>query len=140
MKCKNKCVSLSLQQLRLKNTQGIEVSSCSIKREVLRVQGKISSNWKIYTFTIEYRLYYQPQIRLFIPNLKDIVKKRNDKLPHNYGFDLEREFVTLCLFKGWGEFNSTMFIADTIIPWTKEWLHYFEIWSTGLPWCGGGHH
>ena len=38
------------------------------------------------------------------------------------------------------EIDASQFIADTIIPWTSEWLLHYEIWvATGI-WHGGGIH
>ncbi|MEZ5659385.1 MAG: hypothetical protein R3E83_12920 [Burkholderiaceae bacterium] len=31
-------------------------------------------------------------------------------------------------------------IADTIVPWTYEWLFYFEEWLVSDEWKGGGRH
>ena len=31
-----------------------------------------------------------------------------------------------------------MSIADTIVPWTAEWLVYYEIWLMTGEWYGGG--
>lgn len=32
-----------------------------------------------------------------------------------------------------------MLIANTIVPWTSEWLFYYEIWLATGQWHGGGH-
>jgi hypothetical protein len=31
-----------------------------------------------------------------------------------------------------------MSIADTIVPWTAEWLVHYEIWLMTGEWYGGG--
>ena len=31
-------------------------------------------------------------------------------------------------------------IANTIIPWTVEWLYYYELWQATGEWLGGGEH
>lgn len=58
-------------------------------------------------------------------------------LPHVYNTDEQR----LCLYYRKGrEWNSSMFLADTIVPWTSEWLFHYECWlGTGI-WHGGGIH
>jgi hypothetical protein len=34
-----------------------------------------------------------------------------------------------------------MLIANTLVPWTSEWLAYYEAWlTTGGEWLGGGVH
>ena len=50
-----------------------------------------------------------------------------------------REYVNLCLYYPC-EWNSTMNISDTIIPWISEWLYYFEFWCITGEWHGGGKH
>jgi hypothetical protein len=32
-----------------------------------------------------------------------------------------------------------MSIAETIIPWTSEWLYFYELWVFTGEWHGGGH-
>jgi len=31
-------------------------------------------------------------------------------------------------------------LTQTLIPWTAEWLWYFEDWLTTRDWAGGGMH
>ena len=45
--------------------------------------------------------------------------------------------IELCLHMPY-ECNHTAMIADTIIPWTQEWLLHYEIWLATGEWCGGG--
>jgi hypothetical protein len=51
--------------------------------------------------------------------------------PHRYHDD------SLCLYhphdKSW---NSRKHIAETIIPWTAEWLFYYERWLVTKHWDG----
>lgn len=44
----------------------------------------------------------------------------------------------LCLHLN-GEWDSTMLISETIIPWTAEWLLHYELWLATGEWHGGGH-
>jgi hypothetical protein len=48
----------------------------------------------------------------------------------------------LCLFLPCsGEWDSTKYLAETVLPWTCEWLFHYEVWlATGGMWCGGGSH
>jgi hypothetical protein len=45
---------------------------------------------------------------------------------------------TLCLCYP-EEWQPTMLIARTILPWTVEWLAHYEIWRATGHWTGGGH-
>ena len=36
------------------------------------------------------------------------------------------------------EWQPTMFVANTILPWASMWLLYFEFWLFNGKWDGGG--
>lgn len=47
----------------------------------------------------------------------------------------------LCLFiRGAQEWNSSMLISNTVIPWASEWLLHYELWVLTGVWNGGGIH
>ena len=58
-------------------------------------------------------------------------------LPH-LRFNSEKpEDSALCLHDPeTGEWNNTMLIADTTVPWASEWLHHYEIWHLYGEWRG----
>lgn len=60
------------------------------------------------------------------------------KLPHCYDSIKQH----LCLYYPNGrEWNKSMLLTQTIIPWTYEWLYHYEIWLiNGGYWTGGGAH
>lgn len=58
-------------------------------------------------------------------------------LPHVYSTPEQK----LCLFyRKSREWNSSMFITNTIIPWASEWLLHYECWLATGKWHGGGIH
>lgn len=58
------------------------------------------------------------------------------KLPHVYSSKQQQ----LCLYSpSKKEWKSTQYIVNTIIPWTSEWLYYYEMWLIDGVWLGGGH-
>ena len=59
------------------------------------------------------------------------------KLKHVY--DTKQQWLHLYYRKG-REWNSSMFLADTVIPWTCEWLLHYEFWLATGTWHGGGIH
>ena len=77
----------------------------------------------------------QPKVILYGKHIEGIER---DDFPHRYHKDLERQEVQLCLNMTY-EFNYSLRIIDTIIPWTQEWLYFYEIWLTIGVWKGGGH-
>ncbi|MFN8418792.1 MAG: hypothetical protein U0528_06065 [Anaerolineae bacterium] len=77
-----------------------------------------------YLIKVMYPFGEYPQVRVLSPDI------RHDA-PHTY------RDMTLCLYRPADEsWTSAKLIANTIVPWTAEWLRYYEIWlNTGF-WCG----
>jgi hypothetical protein len=65
---------------------------------------------------------------------------RDPKLEPPPGKNLQHVYTPdeICLFMPY-EWKSTMLIADTIIPWTHEWLFQYELFRLKGDWYGGGH-
>ena len=83
-----------------------------------------------YFVGIEYRLDKRPCVYVVEP---DICPSGKPRPPHLYADD------RLCLYYG-REWNASMMLADTIVPWTSEWLFHYEIWTATGEWWGGGFH
>jgi hypothetical protein len=59
------------------------------------------------------------------------------KLPHVYSEDP----VELCLFRPrYFEWDESVPLDRTIVPWIYLWLFYFEEWLISDQWKGGGEH
>lgn len=69
----------------------------------------------------------------------ELEKLDDPNFPHKYKIDKDNKKVKLCLYR-FQEFNRTKYLSDTIIPWTIEWLYFYEIWLATGEWCGGGDH
>lgn len=104
-----------------------------------------------FTFTIapsEFGRFYEcelrvprnassPEMRVLQPDLVALAEGR--PLPHVYSS--EPNAVKLCLWRPkQREWMSQMTLKDTYIPWTAEWLAYFELWLATGTWEGGGEH
>jgi hypothetical protein len=98
----------------------------------LVAEGDISPNAlaETYRVRVDYRQNKKPRTWVLSPQL--VVRPPWRAIPHM--FDQER----LCLFLE-GEWTVDMYVADTIIPWAAEWLHYYELWRATGKWHGGGH-
>jgi hypothetical protein len=84
-----------------------------------------------YTVSVEYRFTNSPQVYVLDPKLDP---GHRERLPHVYTGD------RLCLYTpGTGEWNRSMNLAQTIIPWAAEWLLHYEIWQVTDKWHGSGH-
>jgi hypothetical protein len=76
---------------------------------------------------IDYRPLRPPRIRV----LDQLETRPGESLPHTYNTG------TLCLYEP-DEWTDSMYLADTIVPWTTEWLINYEIWLATGDWHGGG--
>lgn len=80
-----------------------------------------------YQVVISYRHRQRPRVKVVAPALES---RQDESLPHVYPGD------ELCLYY-MDEFTGTEdFIADTIVPWTSEWLYFYECWITTGVWLG----
>ena len=60
------------------------------------------------------------------------------EIPHIYPNPIDKTLPRLCLNMP-GEWIPSMSIADTIVPWTVEWLAAYEGWRATGRWSAGGH-
>jgi hypothetical protein len=82
---------------------------------------------RAYLVELTYLLGRSPRVN--VPDLA--IPSEADSLPHIYGDG------SLCLNES-GEWSPHMFLADTTVPWTSEWLAHYEIWLATGTWYGGG--
>ena len=83
-----------------------------------------------YKVRIDYRLGTPPDVEVLAPKLQ--LHCAAEELPHTFPGE------KLCLHLP-GEWSPDMYIAHTTVPWTSEWLFYYELWLVTGNWDGGGH-
>ena len=89
-----------------------------------------------YLIKVVYHRESHPNVYVLDPKPLTLAKGET-RLKHVYNTEKQH----LCIYyKRAKEWDESQFIADTIIPWTSEWLLHYEIWvATGI-WHGGGIH
>ena len=84
-----------------------------------------------YLVDLRYTPPNHPSVFVRRPKL---VPDANGRLPHIYPDG------SLCLYEP-GQWSPGNPIAETILPWTCEWLLHYEFWLATGEWCGsGGNH
>lgn len=77
-----------------------------------------------YKVKFEYPYPSPPKVWIISPTI-------NANAPHRYSDK------SLCLYypkdRSW---SSKMYVAETIVPWTVEWLALYEIWNVTGEWFG----
>lgn len=103
----------------------------TVKSGRLRWEGRLQPTVRsdTYSVRIDYATPLHPEITIVAPQLEI---PPGSVLPHTYG----GERLCLCYPQQW---NRTMLIATTIVPWASEWLLHYEIWKITGEWHGGGH-
>jgi hypothetical protein len=85
-----------------------------------------------YRIRLEYSLERTPKVFVEDPALQP---REGQQIPHQY------RNKSLCLYlPKANEWNSQMYLVDTIVPWTSEWLYHYELWHATGDWHGGGVH
>ncbi|WP_234943159.1 hypothetical protein [Priestia megaterium] len=85
-----------------------------------------------YLIKITYTLNSIPKVWVISPKLTG---RNNESIPHMYSK------TRLCLYYPKAqEWDKSMWISKTIIPWTCLWLKYYELWRITGEWYGGGIH
>ena len=128
-----RALNLATQQLKLRSLFPRALSR--IRSSELTWEAEITPTplSEAYRVRITYKLGKAPDAQVLSPKLERLEKS---PLPHVYRGEI------LCLYlPRAGEWNASMFLALTIVPWTSEWLAHYEVWrATGGVWCGGGTH
>lgn len=90
-----------------------------------------------YEVRIEYRERENPKVFVVRPALARRVESPDVPIPHTYESNTagaERP----CIFLPGTDWDTTMVIARTILPWFRCWLLDYEVWRTTGVWSGGG--
>lgn len=125
---------LELRNLALPNAQ---VKLCSGRKLRYRFALAPSEFGRIYECELQIAPDGSPpEMFVLQPSLKSLT---DEALPHVYPHT--GAGTKLCLW--WPkqrEWQPQMRLSETYIPWTAEWLWYFEDWLTTGIWAGGGEH
>lgn len=107
--------------------------------EFLIASGKLSATpiTEEYEVRIEYREREIPKVFVDRPALMRRSETPDVPIPHTYEANTpgaERP----CIFLPGTDWDSTMVIARTILPWFRCWLLDYEVWRATGVWSGGG--
>ncbi len=105
-------------------------------------EGELKPRSQPYRVEVLHRLNRQkprgrhpmPEVRVTAPLLRRRSAEPNNPIPHVYMNPHTPYLPLLCLYDPTGdEWHPGRFIADTIVPWTAEWLWRYEFWlQTGI--------
>jgi hypothetical protein len=100
--------------------------------------GEVRPQFTRFTIELRYRLLEVPEVRVLRPTLVRLPENPEGKLPHVYP---PADDPVLCLFDpAANEWDASMYLAETTIPWSLDWLACYEFWLMTGRWTGGGRH
>lgn len=101
--------------------------------------GPLEADHQTFVVEVRYALDMEfPWVRVLRPRLVQRPELPEGPLPHVYW---QGDEPGLCLFDPLQkEWDASMAISRTTIPWTIDWLYFYEIWSMTGKWLGGGRH
>lgn len=134
-------ISLTAQLLRL-NSLGCD----NAVGAVIELGGKMRFDFSLQPSEIS-RVYHcrielpragnEPCAYVLSPDLLELAN--GQRAPHIY--DQSGGRTKLCLFTPKNiEWHKSMWLSETLVPWTAEWLRYYEMWLADGIWQGGGEH
>ncbi|RWI16680.1 hypothetical protein [Mesorhizobium sp.] len=116
---------------------GFRVSHLSRRDGAARWTGDLKQ-FQVHRIEIRYRVDYAPEVRVLSPALIRIPENPEGSLPHVYDRDGDPK---LCLYDpATDEWDETMHLSQTIVPWSADWLACYELWLMTGRWTGGGRH
>jgi hypothetical protein len=80
-----------------------------------------------YRTRIDYELGQYPTVNVIDPPITDVY----DRVPHIYNSG------ELCVHDA-DDFTPSMLLVDTVVPWTIEWLFFWELFLVTDHWYGDG--
>jgi hypothetical protein len=94
----------------------------------LEWEGVLTPTWlsRDYVVRIRYTAGNFPRVVVLDPPLEP---NEHGELPHFY------RDGSVCLHEP-HQWDESMLIADTILPWISEWLVYYELWRRSGVWYG----
>lgn len=84
-----------------------------------------------YNFKMVYKIGTRPKVEIIEPNL--VTNFKGEKIPHTFKGNVP------CLYYK-RDFDGSMTVAKTIIPWLITWLYFYEDWHVTGDWNGKGVH
>ena len=117
---------------------GFAIRGLNRGQQSARWVGDVRPQFTRFTIEIAYIVGCFPAVRVKAPALVRLPGNSEGQLPHVYP---PAEDPTLCLFDpATNEWDPSMHLADTTVPWACDWLACYEMWLMTGRWTGGGRH
>lgn len=106
--------------------------------DAVRWIGNLRPQFQTYKLEVIHFTIGGPVVRILSPELTRLPGNEEGQLPHVYPPATD---PTLCLYDPCAEeWDHSMFISQTIVPWILDWIACYELWLMTGKWAGGGRH
>lgn len=106
----------------------------SISKNVLVVTGSFRPSPVSVAYTVRITLPFGACPKVIVEN-PELQKKDGKPCPH-----LFRDGSLCLFFPKYRQWTADSYLSETIVPWTKLWLYFYEVWLLTSEWLGGGVH
>lgn len=130
---------LSALRKRYKNGQG-KIVKCKngIRLEWRQILQPSKLSRKYLVSIRWYGLEDIPEVEILSPVLKEVAGGKRS--PHEFYSETNTKPCLLFNKGNIKDWTPKMEISESIVPWTLEWLWYWELWLVDGEWRGGGVH
>ena len=127
-------LTLAQQEICLKRTYGDLIDSCTIFKGELQCVIRLQPSPESANYTVKITYKYTdkfPKAWLLSPTLEKV----QGKYPHHkYGWDNAGNPRLCVYYPGYEEWNPSMDIATSFVPWIVTWLNTYEYWLITGKW------
>lgn len=123
-----------IQLRKLKGCKIVSESRRGFSAEITLREGK-------YLIRLDYSVGRRPRVYMLEPEIDMSSSLEIHTFGKTYHGAYKRRLPELCLtYSKYKEWNETVLLTDSYIPWAIEWTEFYELWLLTGKWYGGGIH
>lgn len=111
----------------------------NVRKKFFKITAQIKPSINSDTYTVCFCYFIGGKIDVWVEGL---LQKGNGIVPpHIYHKNVKEDKVKLCLYMpNYHEYDSNKLLTANILPWTCEWLYFYELFLITKNWFGNGIH
>ena len=91
-----------------------------------------------YRVRLTYKDYGVPKVYVVSPKLERRPQESDTPIPHTYEYLTPGKERPCVYYPDSNEWNASMLLATSVMPWLLAWLVDYELWLATGEWLGGG--
>jgi hypothetical protein len=91
-----------------------------------------------YRIRLTYKDFFVPKVYVISPKLERRAAEPDTPIPHTYDYLTVGKERPCVYHPGSDEWNASVLLATSVMPWLLSWLVDYELWHATGEWLGGG--